>query len=105
MMMVQLTPRKMVVRLGFSQDLAEKIFNGKYIESIDEWLNLDNDDVKKLPRNFQKPGGVGEGGIISFKAEMNPHLTVLFILHKNRTSLSVEYIDITVPKFHAFKKQ
>ena len=46
---------------------------------------LGDDDVNKLIRNAQKPGGVGQGDMIMFKAEMNLHLTVLFIIHKNCT--------------------
>ena len=57
-----------MVQLGFSQDAADNIYNGKWIYLIDEWLNLDNDCVNTLLRNVQKPGGGGQGEMISFKA-------------------------------------
>ena len=68
-------------------------------------MNLDNENVKTLLHNIQKPGGVGQGETLSFKTEMNLHITVYFIGHKNRTSLSVEYSEINVPNIHALKKQ
>ena len=51
MTITQITSREMMVRLGFSQDAADKIFNGQGIGLIDEWLNLDDDYVKTLLRN------------------------------------------------------
>ena len=78
--------REMVVRLGFSHDKADEIFNGKGIELIDKWLNLYTDDVKTLRWNVKIPGGGGHGEMISFKTEMNLHLTIFFVCHKNRTS-------------------
>ena len=51
--MTQLALREMVVRLGFSQDAADDIFNAKGIESIDEWLNLDNEYVNTLYWNVK----------------------------------------------------
>ena len=94
-----------MVQLWFSQGAAEDIFNGQGIDSIDEWLNLDNDNVKILLQNVWKPGGGGQGEMISFKAEMSLHITVFFVCHKHRTSQSVEYGDITVPNICALKKQ
>ena len=44
----------MMVRLGFSQDAAAKVFNEKVIDWIDEWLNLDDANVKTLLRNVPK---------------------------------------------------
>ena len=43
--------------------------------------------------------------MISFKSEMNLHLTVLFVCHKNHTSRSVEHNNVTVPNICALKKQ
>ena len=91
--------------LWFSQDASGDIFNGQGVDTIYEWLNLDNDDVKSLFRNIQKPSGGGQGEMISFKAEMNLHLTVFFIRHKHRTSGSVYYGDIYIPNICALKKQ
>ena len=68
-------------------------------------MNLDDDNVNTLLRNVRKHNGGGHGEIISFKAEMNLHLTVFFVCHKNRISLSVDYSDITVPNIFALKKQ
>ena len=84
--MMQIKTRDMMVRLGFSQGESDKILNGQGVDQIDEWLNLDDDDVKSLLRNIQKPGRGGQGEMISFKVEINLHLTVFFIRHKNRTS-------------------
>ena len=95
----------MMVRLGFSQDAANEIFNGQGLDLINEWLNLDNNNVKKLLQKVQKPGGGGHGEMISFKAEMNFHLDIFFVRHKNRTSISVDYSDITVTNIRALKKQ
>ena len=47
----------MVVRLGFSNYAAVDIINGKGIELIYEWLNLKDENVKTLLKNFRKPGG------------------------------------------------
>ena len=105
MKMPQLTSRAMVVRLGFIQDADGDIFNGQGIELIDEWLNLEDDGVKTLLWNIRKHGGGGQGEIISFKAEINFHLTVFLVIHKHRTSRSVEYSDITVPSILSLKKQ
>ena len=49
--MMQLTSRAMMVRLGFIQDAADEIFIVQGIHLIDEWLNLDDDDVKTLIKN------------------------------------------------------
>ena len=103
--MTQLTSKEMMVRLGFSQDAANEIFNGQGLDLINEWLNLDNNNVKKLLQKVQKPGGGGHGEMISFKAEMNFHLDIFFVRHKNRTSISVDYSDITVTNIRALKKQ
>ena len=45
---MKLTSSAMMVRLGFSHDAADNIFNGQGTVSIDEWWNLDNDYVRKL---------------------------------------------------------
>ena len=93
-----------MVQLGFIQDTDDDIFNGQGIDSIDEWLNMDDEYVKTFPRNVRKPGGGGQGEIIRLKAEMNLQLTVFFIFHKKHTILSVDYSDITVPKLCALHK-
>ena len=103
--MTQLTPRAIMVRLGFSQDADDKIFNGQGIDLIDEWLNLDDHYVKALIQNVRKPGGGGQGEIINFKVEMKLHLTVFLVCHKHRTSRSVDYSDITVQNMSYLKKQ
>ena len=94
-----------MVRLGFSQDAADKIFNGQGIGLIDEWLNLDDDYVKTLLRNVWKPGGDRQYEMINFKEDMNLHLTVLFVHHKNHTGRSVDYSDINITNICALKKQ
>ena len=52
-----------------------------------------------------KTSGVGPGEMISFKANMNIHLTVILVYHKNHTSIAVEYGEITIPNIFALKKQ
>ena len=64
---MQLTSRAMMVRLGFIQDAADKIFIVQGIHLIDECLNLDDDDVKTLIKNVWKPGDDGQGETMSFK--------------------------------------
>ena len=103
--MTQLTSREIMVRLGLSQNAVENIFNRQGINMIDEGYNLGDDDVKTLIRNFRKPGDGRPGDMISFKEEMNLHITVFFIHHKNCTSRSVDYSDITLQKDCALKKQ
>ena len=78
-MMTQLVLRGVIVWCGFIQVASDKIFNWQVIDSIDEWLNLYNDYVNTLLRNVQKHGGGGQGGMISFKSEMNLRLTVFFV--------------------------
>ena len=68
-----------MVRLGFVQDAADRVFNGQGIDLIDEWLNLDNDGVKTLLRDVLKPSSGGQGDMISFNAVMNLHPTVFFV--------------------------
>ena len=80
----------MTVRLRFSQDAADDIFNGKNIDLIDEWLNLEDENVKTLLHNVRKPGGDGQVEMINFKAEINLHLTVFFVCHKHRKIRSVD---------------
>ena len=75
-----------MVRLGFNQGVDYEIFTGKGIDLIDEWLNLENDDVNTLLRNVRKYGGVVQGEMISFKAEMNLRLSVFLVCHKHNTS-------------------
>ena len=58
----------MVVRLGFSNYAAVDIINGKGIDLIDEWLNLDDDNVKTVLQNVQKSGDGGQGEMISFRS-------------------------------------
>ena len=64
---MQLTSRAMMVRLGFIQDAADEIFIVQGIHLIDEWLNLDDDDVKTLIKNVWKPGDDGQGETMRFK--------------------------------------
>lgn len=94
-----------MVRLGFNEAAADEIYGGQGIDSIEEWENFDEADVKSLCRTVRKPGGGGDGEMISYKAEMNLQLAVFFIHHKHRTSRTVDYADITVPKIRALKKQ
>ena len=103
--MTQLTSRAMMVRLGFSHDAADEIFNAKGIDLIYEQLNLDDENVKILLRNIRKTGGGGQCEMISFKAEINLYLNIFFVFHNNHTIQSVDYSDITVPKNCALKKQ
>ena len=102
---MQLASRAMMVQLGFIQDAANEIFNGQGIDLIDEWLNLDNEDVKTLLWNVRKPVGGVQGEMISFKAEMKLHLTVSFVFLKRCASQSVDYGNTTVPNICALKKQ
>ena len=97
-MMTQLTWRAMIVRLGFSQDATADIFNGQGINLINEWSNLDDDNINTLLHNVRKPCGVRPGEMIIFKAEINLHLIFFFVCHKHCTSKLVEYGDINVPK-------
>ena len=76
--------------MGFSRTWLKIFFNEQGIDSIDEWLNLGDDNANTLLRNIKKPGGGGQGEMIRFKVKINLHLTVFFISHKNRTSLSVD---------------
>ena len=68
-------------------------------------MSLEDEYIKILLKNVQKPGGGGQGDVISFKSEMNLRLTVLFFHNKNHTSWSVDYSDITIPNIFALKKQ
>ena len=73
--------RSMTVRLGFTETAADKIYSGQGIDSIDEWANLNENDVTSLCRTIRKPGGGGDGKTISYKAEMNLQAAVFFIYH------------------------
>ena len=53
MTMTQLTLMVIMVRLGFSQDADDTILNGQGVDLIDEWLNLDDDNVKTVLQNIQ----------------------------------------------------
>ena len=103
--MTQLTLRAMMLWLGFIQDAADKLFDGQEIDSIDEWLKLGYDNVNTLLWNVRKPGSGRQGEMISFKADINIHLTVFFVRHKNHTSWSMDYSDISVPNICAMRKQ
>ena len=103
--MTQLTLRAMMLWLGFIQDAADKLFDGQEIDSIDEWLKLVYDNVNTLLWNVRKPGSGRQGEMISFKADINIHLTVFFARHKYYTSWSMDYSDISVPNICAMRKQ
>ena len=66
--MTQLTLMVIMVRLGFSQDADDKILNGQGVDLIDEWLNLDDDNVNTVLQNVQKSGDGGQGEMISFRS-------------------------------------
>ena len=97
------TSRAMMVRLGFTEAAADEIYSGQGIDSIDEWANLDKSDVTSLCQTVRKPGGGGDGKMISYKAKMNLQAAVFFIYHKHRTSRTVDYTNITVPEICAMK--
>ena len=63
-----------------------RLKDGQGVDLNNEWLNLDDDDVKTLLQNFQKPSGGEAGNMISFKAEMNLHLTIFLVDQKKPTS-------------------
>ena len=61
-----------MLRLGISQYASDNIYNGQGNDFIDEWLNLEDDNVNTLRRNVRKPGGGKQGEIIIFKVGDGP---------------------------------
>ena len=55
-----------ILRLGLSASTTNDIHQQQEIESIDEWVKFDKDDVISLLRSVRKPGGGVNGDMVGF---------------------------------------